>query len=332
MPAHLTIRFADRPARSFLLDEGESYVVGRGAGCEIPLDDSRVSRPHARIESRDGAWRLADLGSKNGVSVDGRRVAEPTGLPDDCWLSFGGLLARFERLTEAELRARSERRHGRWQSTLDLHRRLSGSADLPRLLARVLESVLELSGAERGFVLLARAGGGLEVAATAGLEARELGGEEFAGSAGAVERALATGRPVVASDAQDDAVLSSRPSVAGSGIRALVALPLEVLGRRIGALYADSRTPGSAFTDLDVEILEAMAGHAALAIGVARLSREMEGLAGEVPTRRAETAGEAPGTSWERALPAYDPAAAREDLTAEPSATAWRRLVEGGRG
>lgn len=315
MPAHLTIRFADRPARSFSLNDGAGYVVGRGAGCEIPLDDSRVSRRHARIESRDGGWWLADLGSKNGVSVDGRRLgAGATGsseLPDACWLAFGGLLARFERLTEAELRTWRERERGRWQSTVALQRRLAGTgaggADLPRLLSRVLDSVLELSGAERGFVLLTRPGGDLEVAATAGLDAGELGDEEFAGSAGAVERALASGRPVVASDAQDDAVLASRPSVAGAGIRALVALPLEVLGRRIGAVYADSRTPGSAFTELDVEILEALAGHAALAVGVARLSREMEGLAGELPTRRDEPAGETTGRPWDRALPAYEP-------------------------
>lgn len=323
MPALLTIRFADRAARPVPLDEEGAYRVGRGAGCEIPLDDARVSRRHARIESREGRWLVADLGSKNGVSVDGRRVAGPVELPDACWLSLGGLLARFERLSEAERQARAERERERWQSTLGLHRRLTPAADLPRLLTRLLESVLELSGAERGFVLLARPGGGLEVAATVGVTAGELGREEFAGSVGAVERALAEGRPVVASDALDDAVLAARPSVTGEGIRALVCLPLEALGRRTGVVYADSRTPGSAFTELDVEILEALTSHAALAIAVARLSREMESLAGDLPTRRGETGGEARESPWERVLPVYDPAAAAED----PAEATWARLV-----
>lgn len=312
MPAHLTFRFTDRPARRFFLDDGASYVVGRGAGCDLRIDDSRVSRRHARIESVRGAggregWRLSDLGSKNGLRLDGRPVTAPVDLPKAAWLSLGGLLARFERLSEQERRSREARDLGRWQTSLELQRRLEPTADLPELLGRLLRSVLELSGAERGFVLLARPDGDLEVAATAGVAAGELDREEFAGSVGAVERALAERRPVVTCDALDDAALASRPSVADEGIRALVCLPLEVLGRLIGAVYADSRSPGSAFTELDVEILEALSSHAALAIGVARLAREVEGLAGELPT----------------ALPVYDPASAAPD----PTEATWSRLL-----
>jgi len=312
MAAHLTFRFTDRPARRFSLDEGAAYVVGRGAGCDLRIDDSRVSRRHARIESRSdppGAerWLLSDLGSKNGLRLDGRAVTAPAELPKAAWLSLGGLLARFERVSEEERRSREGRDLSLWQTSLELQRRLEPSADLPELLGRLLRSVLELSGAERGFVLLARHDGDLEVAATAGVSASELGREEFAGSVGAVERALAERRPVVTCDAQDDATLASRPSIAEEGIRALVCLPLEVLGRLIGAVYADSRSPGSAFTELDVEILEALTSHAALAIAVARLTREVEGLAGELPT----------------ALPVYDPAAAAPD----PTEATWSRLV-----
>ncbi|HLE85590.1 MAG TPA: GAF domain-containing protein [Thermoanaerobaculia bacterium] len=316
MTAHLTFRFTDRPARRFSLDDGAAYVVGRGAECDLRIDDSRVSRRHARIESRSepgdepgggASWLLSDLGSKNGLRLDGRPVTTPVALPKACWLSLGGLLARFERVSDEERRSREERDLTRWQTTLQLQRRLEPAADLPGLLARLLRSVLELSGAERGFVLLARADGDLEVAATAGVAAGELGREEFSGSVGAVERALAQRRPVVTCDAQDDATLASRPSIAGEGIRALVCLPLEVLGQLIGAVYADSRTPGSAFTELDVEILQALTSHAALAIAVARLSREVEGLAGELPT----------------AIPVYDPAAAAPD----PTEATWSRLV-----
>ena len=51
---------------------------------------------------------------------------------------------------------------------------------------------------------------------------------------------------------------------------------------RLGALYADSRAPGSAFTELDVEILEALASQAALAIAAARLDEEVERLLADV--------------------------------------------------
>ena len=56
------------------LDPG-GMTLGRGSDCEIILDDAAVSRHHARI-SRDsfGRWIIEDLGSQNGVLVDGQRV------------------------------------------------------------------------------------------------------------------------------------------------------------------------------------------------------------------------------------------------------------------
>lgn len=297
MPAHLTLRFADRPAYRFSLDDGGDYLAGRAEECALKVDDARVSRRHARFVHEDGRWSVRDLGSKNGVRIEGRPVEGSATLPDACWLSLGGLVARFERLSDDEARARSERDRARWQSSLELPGQLDPDAGLDRLLAQLLDSVLRLSGAERAFVVLARSGSGergeLEVAATAGVAAEELGRSEFAGSVGAVEQALASGRPVVTTDARDDALLGSRPSVALGGIRAVVCVPLEVRGRGAGAIYADSRTPGSAFTRLDVEILQALTSQAALALAVAGLSREMDGIASELPTSARASAGEA---------------------------------------
>src|SRR5206468_4237749 len=79
------------------------------------------------------------------------------------------------------------------------------------LLERLLASLLDLSGAERGFLLLARADGDLEVVARSGLSWEDLAAADFGGSVGAVQRALATGRPVVSADARADADLGAQP-------------------------------------------------------------------------------------------------------------------------
>jgi hypothetical protein len=311
MPAHLTLRFSDRPAYRYTLEDGGDYLAGRSDECPLKVDDSRVSRRHARFAQQDDRWWVTDLGSKNGVRIDGREVAGSAALPDACWMSLGGLVARFERLGEEEARARAERDRVRWQTGMRLREQLDPEAGLERLLAQLLDSVLRLSGAERGFVVLARPGdrnGGrdeLEVAATAGVAAEDLGRAEFAGSVGAVQHALASGWPVVTTDAQDDALLGSRPSVALGGIRALVCVPLDVPGRGTGVVYADSRAPGSAFTRLDVEILQALTSHAAIALAVAGISREVEGIAGELPTPARGAVGkvgEEPSSvvSWKR--------------------------------
>ena len=49
-------------------------VIGRVAGCEVQLDDTSVSRQHARIELGDGRATVVDLGSQNGTLVNNQRV------------------------------------------------------------------------------------------------------------------------------------------------------------------------------------------------------------------------------------------------------------------
>jgi len=283
MPARLSVHFPSRPVQVLALPEGGRTVVGRDRDCGVVLDDDRVSRRHAALASAGSGWTVADLGSKNGTLVDGAPLAsagEIRPLGERSWISFGGLVARFERLPREAGTLEEERRHR--FTTLAAQRGLAAGAGLAELLPRVVDSMLALSSAERGFLLLARADGDLEVAARAGISPAELRAPEFGGSVGAVQRALASGRPVVSTDALTDAELAGRASIVGRGIRALICVPVRALDRLIGVMYADSREPGAAFTELDLDILEALAAQAGLAIGVARLGEELRGLAGRI--------------------------------------------------
>ena len=309
MPARLTVYLADRPARVLVLREGEEYVLGRDATSTLVVDDDRVSRRHARLRRGREGWELSDLASKNGTLVNGQPVAGRALLAHRGWLSLGGVLASFEPLTEEQSRAETSAQSERRRSTVAARRRLAAADSLDAILQGLLESVVQLSGAERGFVLLARGDGDLAVAAASGLAAFDLGAAEFSGSIGAVERALSTGRAVAVADALADPALGGRESVARGGIRALVCMPLSPPPppppaappsapsapapapadrgaafdrRRLGVLYADSSAPGSAFTELDAEILEALASQAALAIAAARLDEEVERLLADV--------------------------------------------------
>lgn len=295
MPARLIVHPADGPVAELSLPEDREHFVGREPGCTVQLDDDRVSRRHARLTPLGGGrWQVADLGSKNGVTVDGRPVTTAE-IAGSAWLGFGGLLARFDPAgapsPEAALAEELRRRRG----AAELERRLDPAEGLEPLLRRLLGSVLSVAGAERGFVVLARAEGGFDVVATAGLVVEEIAGEEFSGSVGAVERSIAERRPVVLSDVAADTLFGGRPSIVQGGIRALVCLPLGVLDRVLGAVYADSREPGRAFTRLDVEILEGLAGHAALALAVVQLREEVAGIGDEQLGGRARPAGAAEG-------------------------------------
>jgi putative methionine-R-sulfoxide reductase with GAF domain len=310
MPARLTLHFPSAPARELVLPEGRETVVGRGAECGLVVDDDRVSRRHAALSPAASGWTVADLGSKNGTLVDGVPVAAgrpaPLSPAAPSWISFGGVVARFETLS-GPVEALPEARLRRLTSALltsapEIRRDLDPTVGLRELLSRVVASMLALANAERGFLLLAGTDGSLEVAARSGLSWDDLRAAEFGGSVGAVQRTLASGRAVVSTDVRADAELGARASIVGSGIRALLCVPVQALDRRIGVLYADSRRPGAAFTELDVELLEALAGQAGLAIAVARLDGELRGLA-----ERLAVAGKGAGEGAEEGARALGP-------------------------
>jgi hypothetical protein len=58
-------------------------TMGRLPGCEVTLDDPSVSRRHARLDQAGGEWTIKDLGSTNGVKVNGRKVEQATLRSDD---------------------------------------------------------------------------------------------------------------------------------------------------------------------------------------------------------------------------------------------------------
>lgn len=282
MTARLTIYPSDQPVQSFLLDPRTEHVIGRGADCSVRVCDSRLSRRHARAYRAGDRWLLTDLDSKNGIQVDGRTVATAP-LEQGCWISFGGVLASFEFVSEPSLALEREHARIRWQTTVGLGRRLDPHTDVDTLLRSVLDSALELAGAERGYVMLLDPQGELTIRARAARGGRATDDAQFAGSAATVHRVLSEGRPVVAGDVRAEARLAERPSIAAEGIRALVCLPLPIGDRAWGTLYLDSSVPGKVFTALDLELLEAFAAHAALVVGVASVRDELAELSALLP-------------------------------------------------
>jgi hypothetical protein len=76
---------------------GSRTLVGRAPGCELQLDDPRVSGEHATVWWTGLGWSVRDLGSRNGTWVDGRRLepGEAAPLRAGATLSFAGDEAQY---------------------------------------------------------------------------------------------------------------------------------------------------------------------------------------------------------------------------------------------
>jgi pSer/pThr/pTyr-binding forkhead associated (FHA) protein len=75
--------------------EDEPVTLGRETGNTVLLTDGKVSRFHARIEKLDGAWMVVDLGSTNGVRINGLRVTRAGLAPGD-WIYLGDAVIAVE--------------------------------------------------------------------------------------------------------------------------------------------------------------------------------------------------------------------------------------------
>jgi hypothetical protein len=94
---------ARRPARALLSVGGrrlpvppDGGVVGRSRDCDIVLEDTGVSRRHAELRPGAGGWTVTDLGSTNGVRVNGRDIHGPQPLHPGDRLELGSTEIVFD--------------------------------------------------------------------------------------------------------------------------------------------------------------------------------------------------------------------------------------------
>ena len=74
----------------------EGAVLGRSREADMVIDDPNVSRKHAEVRPSGGSWIVRDLGSTNGVKVNGRRIQGPQSLKRGDVIELGTARVTFE--------------------------------------------------------------------------------------------------------------------------------------------------------------------------------------------------------------------------------------------
>jgi phosphoserine phosphatase RsbU/P len=147
----------------------------------------------------------------------------------------------------------------------------NSTLDLDEVLNRVMDEVIAVTRAERGFVMLHEAGGELVFRVARGMDQSTIEAPQFQISRGVVESVAYEGQPVLASNAQRDDRFNMRLSVVEQGLRSILCVPLKVQDRVAGVVYVDNRLRAGLFTQDDLDLLSAIASSAAIAIENARL-------------------------------------------------------------
>jgi predicted ATPase/class 3 adenylate cyclase/GAF domain-containing protein len=158
---------------------------------------------------------------------------------------------------------------------------LAGEIVLDRLLQKLMETVLENAGAQRGLLLLETDGRWrIEAEGAVDREDVRVLQSEPAEGCGRLSPAIVkfverTGEPVVLADATRDGIFGSDPYVQETRPRSVLCMPLMHQGKPAGMLYLENNLATGAFTSDRLEVLRILSGQAAISIENARLYRNM---------------------------------------------------------
>lgn len=199
-------------------------------------------------------------------------------LPASAMDSLKLLKVRIDNLEKPTIEALSELRSLRaLAGTSSL---INSSQSPEEVLNQVMDTVIALTGAERGYIVLKNPSTGeLEFTTARGMDSQESnergmevnGGRGFIVSTTIVNKVADTGKPVLTDNASADQDLKGHNSIAGYQLRSIMAVPLAVRDTVIGVVYVDNRLLSALFKPSDLAILTAFASQAASAIENARL-------------------------------------------------------------
>ncbi|MBC7974171.1 MAG: FHA domain-containing protein, partial [Myxococcales bacterium] len=270
---------------------GERSSIGRGQDNDIRVEDPMISRHHAEVvRLADSSYHVRDLGSRRGIYVGSSKVAE-AGLRDGDELLIGPVRFRFEGSNERPASVIGERSASvigeadelrKLRAIVELSRAIGVEHDLDCLLERVLQTCFQLLRADRGLVIVYAPQSKTPVATVA----RTRAGIPVADglSTSVISQVMATREPYLRTAIDGDLALQRSESLSAQGVRSLMAVPLLYDAAEpewLGVIHLDSQAVNNVFQPRDLELLCAVAGHAALAIKNAMLVRQVQSVQNE---------------------------------------------------
>jgi sigma-B regulation protein RsbU (phosphoserine phosphatase) len=149
---------------------------------------------------------------------------------------------------------------------------ITSSLDLDQVLEDVMDTVINLTGAERAYLMLRDAENEeLTIRAARNWDRETLPEDDVIFSRGVVQIAIEEAEPILSTNAQEDPRFQAMRSVFRHDLRSILCLPLMLHGQSVGVLYADNRIEQGAFRQDIVPLMRGFASQAAIAIDNARL-------------------------------------------------------------
>lgn len=173
-----------------------------------------------------------------------------------------------------------DRMHG----LVEIGQVLNSSLDTQVVLQNVMDTIIHLTHAERGFLMLRDAHGELSTRIARNWEQGSINENEEQISRSIIRRVMEDGQPVLTTNAKEDPRFVHQESVVAFNLRSILCVPLMVKEVIVGVLYTDHRIQTGIFSSADRDTLMAFANQAAIALENARLYASIHHNLAEVTT------------------------------------------------
>ena len=266
--------------------------VGRAPDNKLVIDDPAVLPYHAQV-LRDGkSWVLSSL-DRNAILVVNGKDRRHYSLKDGDLLMFGGTELTFSMQEPRSLTA-SQRTvpavgaggpDPRVAKIAGFAEKLLLGMNVPDIFKTLLDAVIDLTGASKGF-LIHLSGDELVIPAARNIDRVDIEQDPAQVSDSVIARVLKERRPLIVSDAMKDTILGQSRSVVDLKLNSVMCVPLTAKDQLIGVLYVGTEGVGKLFDHEDLELLKIFAAQAGLILHNALLLNELlienEDLAREV--------------------------------------------------
>src|SRR6202030_2748693 len=283
------------------------FTVGRKVDKDLVIADPRVSRDHAQILLEGKDFFLVDLSSKRGTFVNGERVQRQKlergdrlefGARDSAYLLFnpGHATSNTARDFLSQISGIQIKQEATDLEKLTLFleaaRKLNTAGVLDEILMTMLDTTLQLTNAERGYVFLKDEEGKLRLRAGRNSKKEPLLDDKTI-SHSILEESLRSNLEFLLTDTSSSLDLAGRQSIVAYDLRTVICIPLRKMqvqatrdlqtplpdahsAAAMGVLYVDSRFRSRDISGVSKDILHAIAIEAASLIENARLVQAEE--------------------------------------------------------
>lgn len=256
------------PGASELSVSKSQTTIGRSRQNDLCLDDQSVSRHHATLLLTDAGYVLKDNDSTHGTMVNGQRIASRT-LEENDLIDVGIYRFRFVDARVPDVRT------VHLQLLLEVTQLINSSLALEEVLEHVMDAVIRVTGAERGFLMTIDDENELQFRVGRNMDRTAVETKGVAVSFSILDKVRQAGVPVVMSDTLETDTVERPRSVVALGLRSVMCVPLKTQENLTGLIYVDSQRQVKRFSDDDLDLFCSLASQAAVAIEKSRLHEQL---------------------------------------------------------